>query len=237
MAQDHSPEDDAAHGRFLARAFADPRYIRHHDRPLFLIWRPKHLPDPRGVLDRISREVEREGVPRPYFMGVDSHCPGVDCRELGFDGTMTFAPHLGVLPGAVGDGFTFDRFKRNVKLGRANGTLKIFRYSEVLESLRGLRSGGRAAPCAFVGWDNTPRRGDNGVVILESTPEAFERDLRHCVELAVDWDADAPLVFLNAWNEWAEGCHLEPDQRHARAFLERVRAVSSALANVGVVAD
>ena len=139
MSQDHSPEDDVAHGRFLARAFADPRYIRQHDRPLFLVWRPKHLADPRGTIDRIALEVERQGLPRPFFMGVDSHCPGVDCRELGFDATMTFAPHLGVLPGAVGDGFTFDRFKRNVRLGRVSGKLKVFRHSEVIDSLRGLR--------------------------------------------------------------------------------------------------
>lgn len=227
MPQNHSPEDDVAHGRFLARAFADARYIRHHDRPLFLVWRPTHLTDPRGTLDRISREVEREGLPRPFFMGVDSHCPGADCRDIGFDGMMTFAPHLGVLDGAVGDGFRWRRFRRSVRLGGLSGRLKVFRHAEVIESLRGLRSGKRAAPCAFVGWDNTPRRGGDGVVIIESTPSAFESDLRHCVQLARDWDPEAPLVFVNAWNEWAEGCHLEPDQRFGKAYLERVRDVSA----------
>ena len=75
MRQEHSPEDDVAHGRFLAQAFADPRYIRQHGRPLFVVWRPKHLPDPRATINRIADSVEREGLPRPFFMGVDSHCP------------------------------------------------------------------------------------------------------------------------------------------------------------------
>jgi len=236
MSQDHSPDDDVAHGRFLARAFADPRYMRHHGRPLFLVWRPKHLPDSRNTLDRLSLEVEKQGLPRPFFMGVDSHCPGIDSRALGFDGTMTFAPQLGALHGALGDGFRPGRLLKNVVLGRPNGRLKVFRYSEVIDSLRALRSGGRAAPCAIVGWDNTPRRGDNGVVVVGSTPEAFERDLRHCVGLANAWDAQSPLVFLNAWNEWAEGCHLEPDQRFGRAFLERVKAVSSEVSQAQNVA-
>jgi lipopolysaccharide biosynthesis protein len=228
MRQDHSPEDDRAHGRFLARAFADPRYIRQYGRPLFLIWRPKHLPDPRATIDRIAAAVELEGLPRPFFMGVDSHCPGVDCRQLGFDATMTFAPHLGVLPGAVGDGVTVDRLKRNLKRGRWKATLKVYDYAEVVDSLGALRSGRRAAPCAFVGWDNTPRRGENGVVITGASPGTFGVDLQHCVELARAWDSEAPLVFLNAWNEWAEGCHLEPDQRFGNAFLRQVRAVMSA---------
>jgi hypothetical protein len=45
--------------------------------------------------------VEGEGLPQPYILGVDSHCPGTDCREFGFDGTMTFAPQPGLLPGGA----------------------------------------------------------------------------------------------------------------------------------------
>ena len=229
MPQEHSAADDEAHGRFLVQAFADRRYIRHHDRPLFLIWRPKHLPDPRGTLDRIAARVAAEGLPRPFFMGVDSHCPGTDCRELGFDATMTFAPHLGVLPGAVDDGFSTERLLRNRRHGRLDGRLKIYDYDEVIQSVSRLRLDGRAAPCAFVGWDNTPRRGRNGVIITGNTPEKFGNDLRYCVRLAREWDSAEPLVFINAWNEWAEGCHLEPDQRFGKAFLEQVSAVLAAV--------
>jgi len=224
MPQQHSPSDDEAHGRFLAGAFADPRYMRHHGRPLFLIWRPKHLPDPRGTLDRIAAQVELEGLPRPFFMGVDSHCPGTDCRDLGFDATMTFAPHLGVLPDAVDDSFSFQRLRRNWTRRLFDGRLKIYDYDDVIRSVDRLRSGNRAAPCAFVGWDNTPRRGRKGVIITAASPEKFAEDLRRCVQLARAWDPHEPLLFINAWNEWAEGCHLEPDQRFGGAFLEQIRS-------------
>jgi lipopolysaccharide biosynthesis protein len=228
MRQEYSAEDDERHGRFLARAFADPRYVRHHGRPLFLIWRPKHLPEPRATVERIAAAVEREGVTRPFFMGVDSHCPGEDCRTLGFDATMTFAPQLSFLPQALSDGFSATRLLRNARRGALNGRTKIYGYRELLESLTGLRSGARAAPCAVVGRDNTPRRGRNGVVIETASPAAFGDDLRHCVRLAQKWDPQEPLLFINAWNEWAEGCHLEPDQRNGKSYLEHVRAAMTA---------
>ncbi|MDP1793495.1 MAG: glycoside hydrolase family 99-like domain-containing protein, partial [Acidimicrobiales bacterium] len=69
-------------------------------------------------------------------------------------------------------------------------------------------------PCVVPSWDNSARR-DYGAVIVEgSTPGAYERWVRAAL-------ADEPdLLFVNAWNEWGEGCHLEPDQRWGRAFLE-----------------
>ena len=227
MPQEHSPEDDEAHGRFLAKAFADPRYIRHHGKPLFLVWRPRHLPEPRAIIERIARAVEREGVPAPFFLGVDSHCPGFDCREIGFDATMTFAPHLGVLPGAVEDDPRW-RLRRNLKRRIFSSTLKVYDYQEVVDSVAKLREGGRAVPCAFVGWDNSPRRGARGVIITGGTPDMFGEDLRTCIELARQCDPAEPLLFINAWNEWAEGCHLEPDRRFGTGFLDEVRAVLKA---------
>jgi hypothetical protein len=76
-----------------------------------------------------------------------------------------------------------------------------------------------------VGWDNTPRRGEHGVVFANSTPQVFEQALRATVTSAADTPFEERLVFLNAWNEWAEGNHLEPDRRHGVEYLEAVRRV------------
>jgi len=74
-----------------------------------------------------------------------------------------------------------------------------------------------------VAWDNTPRRGENGIVFINSTPEAFESGLRDILQSASQTPVEQRIVVINAWNEWAEGNHLEPDVRFGLAYLEAVR--------------
>ena len=68
-----------------------------------------------------------------------------------------------------------------------------------------------------------------------STPELFERWLRRATSISLQRNARAPLVFVNSWNEWAEGAHLEPDERTGLQYLEALRRV--VLAEVGEVPD
>jgi hypothetical protein len=76
---------------------------------------------------------------------------------------------------------------------------------------------------AMVGWDNTPRRGLNGHVWHHATPDAYGRWLRAAIERSSDPEDPEPLVFVNAWNEWAEGAVLEPDQTWGHAFQQETR--------------
>ena len=75
----------------------------------------------------------------------------------------------------------------------------------------------------FVAWDNSPRRGRDGIIIVGSTPARFQARLEEAIVLARQWPDDEQLVFINAWNEWAEGCHLEPDNWSGRGYLEAVQ--------------
>ena len=75
----------------------------------------------------------------------------------------------------------------------------------------------------FPAWDNTARKGDHGWVVHNSTPAAYEEWLRTAVERGRKLPKGERIVFLNAWNEWAEGAHLEPDRKDGRAYLEATR--------------
>lgn len=77
-------------------------------------------------------------------------------------------------------------------------------------------------PGAFVGWDNTPRHGKNGRVYVGDNPEKFEQYLTKQIIRAKEiYHKD--MIFMYAWNEWAEGGYLEPDVRYGYKNLEAIR--------------
>jgi lipopolysaccharide biosynthesis protein len=207
--QTYSSEDDLRHVTWLIDAFSDPRYIRVHGRPLFMIYKPTYLPDPLKTTAIFRRECISRGVGEPYLLGINSFCSEIDCRAIGFDGTLDFEPAFVVLPHPMADG------------------LKIYDYALARHRMRSRQRDFPVYPCIFVSWDNTPRRGDNGIVFVNATPEVFESGLGDLVQSAQAKPYEDRLVFINAWNEWAEGNHLEPDLKHGLAYLEAVRRVNS----------
>jgi hypothetical protein len=83
----------------------------------------------------------------------------------------------------------------------------------------------RRFPCVTPSWDNSPRRGriDNSLILANSTPDAYRRWVEGTLEKAIPALGDEPILFINAWNEWAEGNHLEPDLRFGHGYLQATR--------------
>jgi len=208
--QRHSHDDDLAHIRWLLPALADDRAIRIDDRPVFIVYQARDLPDPARTVDTWRQEAERAGLGALYLMTVETGWDaGWDATDAGFDAKVMFQPQFTTL--------------RNTPSLAVDGpdTVAVHRYDEAWPAL--------AAPPAVAypyfetvcpRWDNSPRAGERAVVLHESTPEAYEQWLLEAVSRASRRPASERVVFVNAWNEWAEGCHLEPDLRHGRAYLE-----------------
>ena len=88
------------------------------------------------------------------------------------------------------------------------------------------RLDGTVFPCVFPSWDNTARRGKLFPFISQnSRAELYGKWLSTSIEKVADRSKDEKIVFINAWNEWAEGCHLEPDTKNGREFLEVTKVV------------
>ncbi len=225
--QEYSAADDLKHARWLVNAFADPRNIRVQGRPLYLVYRPKHMPDAQRSMDILRETCLKHGLPNPFLLGINAHAPDVDFRTLGFDGTMNFEPWLGALPDVMDDSLNEAKLARNLKLGIASKKLKIYDYVDARQKMLSYKKKHPVYPSIFVGWDNAPRRGENGIVMVNSTPENFKAGLADMVASVQKKPFDDRLVFVNAWNEWAEGNHLEPDQKHGLAYLEAVRRVNA----------
>jgi lipopolysaccharide biosynthesis protein len=217
--QTYSDADDVAHARWLATAFADSRYIRVHGRPLFLVYRPHKIPDPRRTTDNLRREVTRLGLPEPFLVGVNAHNYHCDMRDLGFDLTEHHEPQLSILPGAFGNS-AMEIVKAKLKRKLLGGPKKVYDFDYARKWMDRIRPSYPHFPGYFVGWDNTARRGERAVVIHGATPEKVEAGLRRLIERESHKAWDERIIFINAWNEWAEGMYLEPDQHHGRAMLE-----------------
>ncbi len=212
MPQEFSDADDLAHIRWLAGAFADDRYIKIDGRPLMLIYRAQQLPDPKRTADIWRREAQKLGFPDLYLCWVESWGPPPGGPEaFGLDASVGFIPHSG------------EQLYRPIEGTRGH---RIFDYeSAYTAELWKPEPPWKRFPSVMVGWDNTARRPYGATIYEGATPEAYERWLRHVVASVDTVRPEENYIFVVAWNEWAEGNHLEPDERYGRAFLEASRAV------------
>lgn len=222
LKQTYSPEDDLAHARWLAELFADPRYIRLGGRPVFILYRAHGLPEARRTTDAIRAESVRLGLPEPYIIGRDTFAAGQDLRSYGCDITEYASPSLGSLPRMNRISLRRD-IVHNLRLGVRDPYLKVYDYEESCRLMERDRPKHPHIRCFFAGWDNTPRRGRQAIILKNATPEAFGRGLRVVLDSLRDEPSDRRIVFINAWNEWAEGMVLEPSMRHGHGFLEALR--------------
>ncbi len=214
MRQEYSEADDLAHIRWLLKAFADPRYITIDGRPVFLIYRPMLLPDAKRTTDLWRAEAQKAGFPDLYLCWVESWGPPPTTRgprPIGLDASVGFMPLHG------------EQLHQPLETLRGHRVLDYPSAAQVHTELNHRRW--KRFPSVMVGWDNTARRARGATIYDGATPERYEAWLRATAESLADVRPEENYLFILAWNEWAEGNHLEPDLRYGRAFLEATRAV------------
>jgi hypothetical protein len=223
--QTYSESDFAAHFEHVAPAFFDRRYLRVEGKPLFVVYKPQNLPEPRRFIDDWQTRAIKAGLDGIFFVGED-WTRHFDPAATGFDAAV---PHC---PGLVFHNLTV----RLNKLERMRTTPyyqlrylyknipHIFSYEDFIDAIdQELRDDVRQFPSVITGWDNTPRCGANGYVLVGATPELFARQLRRAIDRVRFRPRDQRLIFVKSWNEWAEGNVLEPSADGARAYLEACR--------------
>ncbi len=215
LAQQHSPEDDIAFISYLSRYLTNPKYLRVSGRPLVVIYRPGLLPDAKATMERWRTWCRENGVGEIYLVCTQSF-DTADPEGFGCDAATEFAPNnMGLEPEdglvhPVSDDFQCKIYDWKVLPKRAEAyadpAYKLFR-------------------CVTPGWDNTARRMNKGTIFLGADPDTYAAWVRRAAE-DVGKRFRTPserLVFINAWNEWAEGAFLEPDGTHGYAWLDATR--------------
>jgi hypothetical protein len=220
--------DYEAHFYAVLGAFADPRYMTIDCKPVFVLFHPRDLPEPRQFTDCWQTLALRAGLKGIYFLGIG--WPSWNPNENGFDAAIFDNPE--VMHVRLGSSYKTPIAKSYRvslrKLARFLGVTRnipiTYLYENAIQhGLPPLETRFEQYPCVIPGWDNTPRSGAKGVVLHHSTPEAFQLHLRKAIEQVASKEPEKRLVFLKSWNEWAEGNYLEPDLKFGTAYLEAIK--------------
>jgi lipopolysaccharide biosynthesis protein len=222
MEQRYSVDDDRRHIRWLCRAFADRRYIRVCGKPVFLVYRVSRFPDPRRTAETWRIEAERAGIGEIYLCHMQSFASEHrDPAEFGFDAAVEFQPDWKTLGPAKHRTKTWHWLRRLRLAPRAYGRARVYDYAAMVRRMLAKPQADYTCfPAVTPMWDNSPRRKSDCVIVRGSTPQLYEQWLRRTVQERLPRGAEEDLVFINAWNEWGEGNHLEPCQRWGRQYLE-----------------
>lgn len=193
----------------------DPRYIRVDGKPLLVIYRPLLIPDLQKVVQSWRDEVVKAGLPGLWLVCAQTFGL-VDPRPIGFDAAVEFPPHK------INDRIEDVPPPQGVWNRHFQG--KTWLYADAVgESLTRDAQPYPLYRCAFPSWDNEARRPAAGYSFAQVSPVQFGEWLATCSSYARETrSASDNFVFVNAWNEWAEGAHLEPDRHFGYAWLEQV---------------
>ncbi|MGF6710213.1 lipopolysaccharide biosynthesis protein [Luteibacter sp. W1I16] len=213
IGQAHSPQDDLAFIEYVSVYLRDPRYLRVEGKPMLLVYRPGLLPDPRATADRWRAWCRENGLGDIHLAYVQSF-DNVDPSTIGFDAAVAFPPN----------NMSLEPINPEYRLINTDFAGHLYDWRDLAaQAMAAKEPAYRLYPGVNPGWDNEPRRSTRGRSFVRATPRAFSAWVRHAITTAGKRSPSAPLVFVNAWNEWAEGAVLEPDVRHGYAWLEAVR--------------
>lgn len=203
--------------RDIKAFFYDDRYIKIDNKPLLIIYRPTLFDKEIFIhfVNEIRKECIKDGFDGIFILTTNFKFNKEEIFDWNLDGMVEFPPHgLGKYVFRKDENYT----NKNTTMTRMSMTefIKEEKYKENHELY--IYNG------VFPSWDNTARKTYSGGFIFEGvTPELYKKWLCGCIDMAKSKEKDKQLVFINAWNEWGEGAHLEPDKKYGYAYLKATR--------------
>lgn len=215
MEQKHLPEDDLEFIEDVAPLLKKPNYLRINGRPLLIVYRVDILPEPRRTVS-IWRDYCREhGIGEIHLVSAQSF-GNTDPTPHGFDAAVEFPPHQ----------THAKRIEHQLTLLNPEFKGCVYDFADLVFTQLA-----KPAPdyvryrTVSPGWDNDARKPGRGHTFTNVTPGRYQQWLAGAAREADQLPGDDKPVFINAWNEWAEGAYLEPDRRYGYAYLEATRQV------------
>lgn len=228
MPQEYGTEVDwEKHFNYLLPFFKDSRYIKENGKPMFLIYKSASIEKCAEMMEYWRILATKNGLPGIHFVEtIKKWLP--EKRNLPFDAKVEFEP-----TGAKNISSLYLKRLRRYFIRFCNHILRttwpehpiVTFEEETSKALNSLSPVGTYAG-AFIGWDNSPRMKEKGIYISRPTKKQFKDYLREKIRIGKNiYHTD--YLFINAWNEWAEGTYLEPDEHMKYAYLEAIKELKN----------
>lgn len=214
--QDDDPENLKYCIQDMEKYIRDERYIKVKGKPLIIIYKPTLIPDIELMIDNWRKYLRDVGIGEAYIVAVKTFEITDKYKQI-FDGFIEFPP------------FGMEIQVMNNRLKYFNKKFKgvVYDYKKMVDEKTYLRKFDyKLYRGIFPAWDNTPRRQYTPDIFWGSTPDLYETWLEDLAEDTINNNKlDEKMIFVNAWNEWAEGACLEPDRNYGYAYIQATRNV------------
>jgi len=250
--QNYSKEDDIEHIHFLCKQyFSNPGYIRVNGKPFFTFYRVNLFPDIKQTIKIWREEARKLGIGELYIGYMTSFNQTYDLAEFDLDVAVEFAPHFHPPKQKYGSPWRElvqqttnykreflrragikklillnDQWEENNRKRSKSPFQKntVFDYADLVEKRMRHKIAERTYPSLYPMWDNTARKkGNNSLISINNTPALYKKWLVSIIQKFKPFSEEENFIFINAWNEWAEGNHLEPCQKWGLQYLEATR--------------
>lgn len=232
-------KDWVDHFNYLLPFFKDPRYMTENNKPLMVIYIPNIIRKLKKMLDvwsQMARDNGFDGLTFIYQSAASSFDNswdhslfdyGVEMNP-GYVGLANRQKNSSFFPKLMKYSHEIKRFlhiRRSLlpqkKITEVSKADYDYTWQRILE-LRPISNAPKMIPCAFTDWDNTPRHKERGYLYQGVSPDKFKSYFKQLIDNTKNF-YDTDMIFVFAWNEWAEGGYLEPDEKNGFAFLEAIK--------------
>ena len=232
-------KDWVDHFNYLLPFFKDPRYMTENNKPLMVIYIPNIIRKLKKMLDvwsQMARDNGFDGLTFIYQSAASSFDNswdhslfdyGVEMNP-GYVGLANRQKNSSFFPKLMKYSHEIKRFlhiRRSLlpqkKITEVSKADYDYTWQRILE-LRPLSNAPKMIPCAFTDWHNTPRHKERGYLFQGVSPDKFKSYFKQLIDNTKNF-YDTDMIFVFAWNEWAEGGYLEPDEKNGFAFLEAIK--------------
>lgn len=224
MPQFLEDNDDEKFIKDIIKYFTDSRYIKIGNKPLLIIYKSQKFEKNKFIkfIEKIDILVKSYGFDGIYLMTTNATYSNIDIKSLNFKSMIEFSPGLNPISN--------EKYNLKGKFVNPHFSGKVIDVKKSLEKGLHLKedSKNNVHKCIYPGWDNSSRKAycKVGATVLQMTPDDFKKWLSDIYKWTKEKYKDKEqFVFVNAWNEWAEGAHLEPDQKYGYAYLQKIREV------------